>query len=565
MLGDFTFDWSLVRSSLLRIKAYIKEADGQYLAFSDYDKRTALHVAASEGHTDLVVLLMNAGANPNRSDRWGGSPLDDAQRHGHPEVAKVLRERGGRLGSRDHGAALIEAACQNDLEAASFLILDGTDVDSADYDQRTALHLASSEGHLSMVSTLIAANADVSCRDRWGGQPLDDALRRGHSACVALLREHGAELGADGSSGHTGSSHRSIEVEQLTDRSLLVDWEDITVLEKIGSGAFGDIMKCSWRGTLVAAKTIKSGESLHGGGIFGGGSLGGGGDGGGGGGDGGVHGSSPMQRRADAIADFKLEIGFLGRLRHPNICMLLGYSLKAHTEVMLSELMKCSLLDVLKTFAARGTPFSLQRTISYAIQFAQGMNFLHTHKPPILHRDLKPANLLLDFTDTLKVSDFGLAKLRPIAADPSPNPSHADDEYQPYVMTGETGSYRYMAPEVFRHEAYGRPVDVYSFAMIVHYMLSGEPPWPHLDGLRAVQGASKSDRPIVERHWDVKLCQLLIAAWHDAPGQRPSFSAVLEQLNAFHLTAFRCTWEEANRKGLTAGASTASAGCCVVM
>ena len=33
----------------------------------------------------------------------------------------------------------------------------------------------------------------------------------------------------------------------------------------------------------------------------------------------------------------------------------------------------------------------------------QGMNYLHTCKPPVLHRDLKPANLLLDFSDTLKV------------------------------------------------------------------------------------------------------------------------------------------------------------------
>ena len=48
-----------------------------------------------------------------------------------------------------------------------------------------------------------------------------------------------------------------------------------------------------------------------------------------------------------------------------------------------------------------------------ATALAQGMNYLHTCKPPILHRDLKPANLLLDFSDTLKVSDFGLAKLRP--------------------------------------------------------------------------------------------------------------------------------------------------------
>ena len=41
------------------------------------------------------------------------------------------------------------------------------------------------------------------------------------------------------------------------------------------------------------------------------------------------------------------------------------------------------------------------------------MNYLHTCKPPIIHRDLKPANLLIDDSRTLKITDFGLAKIRP--------------------------------------------------------------------------------------------------------------------------------------------------------
>ena len=42
--------------------------------------------------------------------------------------------------------------------------------------------------------------------------------------------------------------------------ALAVDWSDVTMLEKIGSGAFGDIWKCRWRGTFVAAKMLKSRE-----------------------------------------------------------------------------------------------------------------------------------------------------------------------------------------------------------------------------------------------------------------------------------------------------------------
>lgn len=53
--------------------------------FRDYDRRSPLHLAASEGHLDLVKCLVEHGARINRSDRWGHSPIDDAYRHRHFE------------------------------------------------------------------------------------------------------------------------------------------------------------------------------------------------------------------------------------------------------------------------------------------------------------------------------------------------------------------------------------------------------------------------------------------------------------------------------------------------
>ena len=80
---------------------------------------------------------------------------------------------------------------------------------------------------------------------------------------------------------------------------------------------------------------------------------------------------------------------------------------------MLSELMRCSMDDVLKTHHD-GDPLPMSRAVRYATHFAQGMNYLHLCKPPIIHRDLKPANLLLDFSDTLKA---------PLPLTPSPHPA----------------------------------------------------------------------------------------------------------------------------------------------
>jgi glutaminase len=68
----------------------------------------------------------------------------------------------------------------------------GVTLDLADYDCRTAIHLAAAEGHLDVVRYCAAHNVDVNVTDRWGNRPLDDALRGGRKEVAALLREHGA-------------------------------------------------------------------------------------------------------------------------------------------------------------------------------------------------------------------------------------------------------------------------------------------------------------------------------------------------------------------------------------
>ncbi|KAK6320859.1 hypothetical protein J4Q44_G00078350 [Coregonus suidteri] len=62
------------------------------MELKDYDSRTALHVAAGEGHVDVVRFLTDAcKVNPFVKDRWGNIPLDDAMQFGHGAVVKVLQ------------------------------------------------------------------------------------------------------------------------------------------------------------------------------------------------------------------------------------------------------------------------------------------------------------------------------------------------------------------------------------------------------------------------------------------------------------------------------------------
>ena len=77
-------------------------------------------------------------------------------------------------------------------------------------------------------------------------------------------------------------------------------------------------------------------------------------------------------------------------------------------------------------------------------------------------------------------------------------------------MIGETGSYRFLAPEVYWHEDYSETVDVYSYAMIQYNLMDGRPPWPNLNGAVAVKKAAvEGERPILPRGWDDRHSNLI--------------------------------------------------------
>ena len=160
-----------------------------------YVCRSALHLAAAEGHTHLVRFMVESKANINCLDRWGGTPLSDAQHGNHFATAALLQGLGADPSSDDssrEGERMCKAAAKGRIEEIRRLVAGGASVNAADYDGRSALHLAAAEGHDAVVEYLVGERADVRVRDRWGADPLQDAVRGGHRAAQEILLQAGA-------------------------------------------------------------------------------------------------------------------------------------------------------------------------------------------------------------------------------------------------------------------------------------------------------------------------------------------------------------------------------------
>ncbi|KJE88416.1 hypothetical protein CAOG_00074 [Capsaspora owczarzaki ATCC 30864] len=205
---------------------------------SDYDKTTALHMAAGAGNLNAVKALIYFGADVNATNRWNQTPLDRAvlchctltegvlsllhaqerrinmhesaaASSSHTlELVRFLVARGAVLGLASRPMSLASelcdlvmvasASCRSDprhsaetLERAqqdlSLWTIAGADLSAAEYDGRTCLHLACAEGQAKLVDALLVGGANPLLRDRWGHTPIDEARANGHAAIAARL------------------------------------------------------------------------------------------------------------------------------------------------------------------------------------------------------------------------------------------------------------------------------------------------------------------------------------------------------------------------------------------
>ncbi|KAM0951866.1 putative dual-specificity kinase TKL-Pl-4 family [Dioscorea sansibarensis] len=289
------------------------------------------------------------------------------------------------------------------------------------------------------------------------------------------------------------------------------EWEiDVSKLDVryvLARGTYGTVYRGSYDGQEVAVKLLDWGED----------------------------GFATDAETAALRASFQQEVAVWHKLDHPNVTKFVGASMGT-SELKIPE--KNSTSNGQKSIPARaccvvveylpgGTlkqyliknrrkklPYKI--VIQLALDLARGLSYLHSRK--IVHRDVKTENMLLDTQRTLKIADFGVARV---------------EAQNPQDMTGETGTLGYMAPEVLNGKPYNRKCDVYSFGICLWEIYCCDMPYPDLSFAEVSSAVVRQNlRPEIPRCCPNALASVMKKCWDANADKRPDMDEVVRLLEA---------------------------------
>ena len=280
----------------------------------------------------------------------------------------------------------------------------------------------------------------------------------------------------------------------------------------LGEGSSGFTTRQKWRGSIVAVKRVNV--------------------------------STPTR-----VATFLREVDVLRRLRHPHVLPFYGAGLdpvdrRGGCFILTRVCEGGTMKQWLYPQSSNGGPGNagartmnsgpsgkeqppLSRRLALAWDVARGMAYLESRG--VMHRDLKPGNVFVTDSGSsgrAVIADFGLAR-------------EVDPEA---VLTGETGTYLYMAPEVIRHErTYGSPADAWSFGVTLGELVRGAPPYPtelfekRLSPTQIAIGVADGlMKPALMNGGGCHpgVAAIAAACTEFDPGDRPTFRRVVQELDA---------------------------------
>lgn len=345
-----------------------------------------------------------------------------------------------------------------------------------------------------------------------------------------------------------------------------IPYDQLTMHEQIGKGAFGEIFRATYRGRDVAVKIMV--------------------------------GASQEGARQKAFNEFRREVHVMSGMRHPNLVNMVGFCVNPFALVM--ELLPAGNLHKFlhqknaksEDLSAAGLQNSANRAgtssssssstptsptasrnalgtenlislaledenaqegegaerqsptklevkkdndgssdssslpdigwplrLKIALDIALGMNYLHSATPPFIHRDLKSPNILLLSTDfrseqCAKVGDFGLSSRMYVPS------------YQEKSITRDVGNPTWLAPEIIREEEFDVSSDVYSYGIILGELLVRKHPYSEYQTqfmFELEDLIKRGKRPSIPKETPSEYASLISRCVADNPAERPTF------------------------------------------
>ncbi|XP_061347598.1 serine/threonine-protein kinase STY13-like [Gastrolobium bilobum] len=278
-----------------------------------------------------------------------------------------------------------------------------------------------------------------------------------------------------------------------------IDLRKLNMGEAFAQGAFGKLYRGTYNGEDVAIKILERPEN------------------------------DPAKAQL-MEQQFQQEVTMLATLKHPNIVRFIGACRKPMVWCIVTEYAKGgSVRQFLMKRQNRSVPLKL--AVKQALDVARGMEYVHGLG--FIHRDLKSDNLLIFGDKSIKIADFGVARI----------------EVQTEGMTPETGTYRWMAPEMIQHRPYTQKVDVYSFGIVLWELITGMLPFQNMTAVQAAFAVvNKNVRPIIPNDCLPVLRDIMTRCWDPNPDVRPPFAEIVgmlenaetEILTTVRKARFRC-------------------------
>ncbi|XP_075837144.1 serine/threonine-protein kinase TNNI3K isoform X1 [Microtus pennsylvanicus] len=521
-VGDRPLHLASAKGFFNIVKLLTEEGSRADVNAQDNEDHVPLHFCSRFGHRDIVNYLLQSDVEvqPHVANIYGDTPLHLACYNGNFEVAKeIIQVTGTESLAKENifSETAFHSACTygKNIDLVKFLLdQNAVNINHRGRDGHTGLHSACYHGHIRLVQFLLDNGADmnlVACDPSRSSGEKDEqtclmwAYEKGHDAIVTLLKHYKrpqdelpcneySQPGGDGSYVSVPSPLGKIKsmtkekADVLLLRAGLPSWfhlqlSEIEFHEIIGSGSFGKVYKGRCRNKIVAIKRYRANTYCS---------------------------------KSD-VDMFCREVSILCQLDHPCVVQFVGACLDDPSQfaIVTQYISGGSLFSLLHE---QKRILDLQSKLIIAVDVAKGMEYLHSLTQPIIHRDLNSHNILLYEDGHAVVADFGESRFL----------QSLDEDN----MTKQPGNLRWMAPEVFTQcTRYTIKADVFSYALCLWELLTGEIPFAHLKpAAAAADMAYHHIRPPIGYSIPKPISSLLMRGWNACPEGRPEFSEVVRKL-----------------------------------